>query len=53
MFQMKEQNKTPETNFNEMEINNLPYKEFKVIVIKMLTYLGKEWVNTERISTKR
>lgn len=38
---MKEQNKAPETNLNEMEINNLPDEEFKVMVIKLLTYLGK------------
>lgn len=34
MFQIKEQNKTPEANLNEMEINNLSDKKFKVMVIK-------------------
>ena len=37
---MKEQEKTPEKN-NETEINNSPDKEFKALVIKMLTELGK------------
>ena len=41
MFQMKEQDKTPEKNPTETETNNLPDKEFKAIVIKMLTELGK------------
>lgn len=35
MFQMKE-DKTSEKELNEMEINNLSDKEFKVVVIKML-----------------
>lgn len=52
MFQIKEQNKTPEANLNEMEINNLSDKKFKVMVIKILTYLGKEWIITERTSKR-
>lgn len=39
MFQMKEQNKTSEKNFDEREVSNLPDKELKVIVIKLLTNL--------------
>lgn len=35
IFQMKEQRKNP----YETEISNLPAKEFKVIVIQMLTKL--------------
>ena len=30
MFQMKEQDKTPEKQLDETKINNLPDKEFKV-----------------------
>ena len=41
MFQVKEQDKTAEKNLNEMEISNLPDKEFKEMVIKMLTKLGR------------
>ena len=29
-----------------MEISNLPDKEFKVMVIKMLTNSGGKWMNT-------
>ena len=37
MLQTKEQDKTSEKELNEMEISNLPDKELKVMVIKMLT----------------
>ena len=37
MFKTKEQNKSPETDFNEMEISDLPNGEFDITVIKMLT----------------
>ena len=40
MAQMKEQNKTPEKELNEMEIINLSDAEFKTLAIKML----KEWI---------
>ena len=40
---MKEQNKTAGTNPNETEITNWTDKEFKVMVIKMLTELGRKW----------
>ena len=33
---MKEQNKTPEKELNEMEISNLSDAEFKTLVIRML-----------------
>lgn len=37
MFQKKEQDKSPETNLNKMEISDLSDREFKIMVIKMLT----------------
>ena len=40
-FQTKEQNKTSKKDLNEMKINNLPDKEFKISIIKMLTELGR------------
>ena len=52
MFQMKERDTTPEKKCNELEINNLPDKEFKVMVIEMLIDLGRR-MNSERTSTKR
>ena len=36
MFQRKKQDKTPEEELNEMKINNLSKKEFKIIIIQML-----------------
>ena len=37
--QMKEQNKIPEKELNEMEITNLSDAEFKTLVIRMLREL--------------
>ena len=39
MFQMKEQDKTSEKELNKVKISNLPDKEFKVMITKMLTKL--------------
>ena len=36
MSQMKEQGKTPEKQLNEVEIGNLPEKEFRVMTVKMI-----------------
>lgn len=41
MSQTKEQDKTSEKELSKMEISNLSYKEFKVMVIRMLTELGR------------
>ena len=40
MYKMKEQDKTPEKQLNEVEIGNLPGKEFRMIV-KMIQDLRK------------
>lgn len=34
-FQTKEQDKSPETNLNEMEIRDLPYREFKLTIMNI------------------
>ena len=39
--QMKEQDKTPEKQLNEVEIGNLPEKEFRIMIVKMIQHLGK------------
>ena len=39
MAQMKEQNKTPEKELNEMETGNLSDAHFKTLVIRMLQEL--------------
>ena len=58
-FQAREQDKTPGKELNEAEINNLPDKEFKQKVIRMLTDLGRrldehnEIINKELKNTKK
>ena len=52
-FQTKEPDKTSGKKLNEIEISNLPDKEFKVIVIKMLTELGRRMDElSENFNTK-
>ena len=41
MTQMKEQNKTPEKEWNKMETSNLLDAEFKTLVIRMLNELSE------------
>ena len=41
MYQMKEQDKTPEKQLNEVEIGNLPEKEFRIMIMKMIQDQGK------------
>ena len=41
MYQMKEQDKTPEKQLNEVEIGNLPEKEFRIMIVKMIQDLRK------------
>ena len=38
---MKEQDKTPEKQLNEVEISNLPEKEFIIMIVKMIQDLRK------------
>ena len=44
MYQMKEQDKTPEKQLNEVEIGNLPEKEFRIVIVKMIRDLRKRMV---------
>ena len=44
MFQMKEQDKITE-ELNEVEIGNLPEKEFRIMIIKNS---GGEWMHRAR-----
>ena len=41
LYQMKEQDKSPEKQLNEVEIGNLPEKEFRIMIVKMIQDLGK------------
>ena len=41
MYQMKEQEKTPEKQLNEVKIGNIPEKEFRIMIVKMIQDLRK------------
>ena len=52
-IQTKEQDKPSEKKISKTEISNLPDTNFKIIVIKMLTELGrKKWKNSENFNKK-
>ena len=60
MSQMKEQDKTPEEELSDVEIGNLPKKELRVMIIKMLKELWRrmdelkgELQQRENATTKR
>ena len=42
MFQTKEQDKIPEEQLSEVQIGNLPEKEFRVMIVKMIQDLVKK-----------
>ena len=41
MYQMNKQDKTTEKQLNEVEIGNLPEKELRIMIVKMIQDLGK------------
>ena len=41
MSQMKGQDKIPEKQLDAVEIGNLPEKEFRIMIVKMIQHLGK------------
>ena len=41
MYQMKEQDESPEKQLNEVDIGNLPEKEFRIMIVKMIQDLAK------------
>ena len=41
LHQMKEQDKAPEKQLNEVEIGKLPEKEFRIMIVKMIQDLRK------------
>ena len=46
MAQMKEQNKTPEKELNEVEISNLSVAEFQTLVLRVLLQELSGYYNT-------
>ena len=41
MSQMKGQDKIQEKQLNEVELGNLPEKEFRIMIVKMIQDLGR------------
>ena len=52
MSQMKGKDKTPEKQLNEVEIGNLPEKEFRIMIVKMIQNLGEIMEKMQEIFTK-
>ena len=52
MSLMKGQDKTPEKLLNEMEISNLPGKEFRIMIVKMVQDLGKTMEKMQEMFVK-
>ena len=48
MYQMKEQGKTPERQLNEVEIGNIPEKEFSIMIGKRSRTSEREWRQRSR-----
>ena len=49
MLQTKEQDKNLQDQINEDEIDKLPEKEFRVMIVKMIQNLGQNGENTRNI----
>ena len=49
---MKGQDKTPEKQLNEVEIGNLPEKEFRIMIVKMIQDIGKTVEKMQEMFTK-
>ena len=53
MSQMKRRDKTLEKQLNEVEMGNLPEKEFRIMIVKMIQYLGKTTEKMQEMFTKK
>ena len=52
MSQIKRQDKTPEKQLNVVEIGNLPEKELRIMIVKMIQDLGKTMEKVQEMFTK-
>ena len=52
MSQMKGQDKPPEKQLNEAEISNLPKKEVRIVIVKMIQDLSKRMEKMQEVFTK-
>ena len=50
--QMKGQDKPPERQLNEVEIGNLPEKEFRIMIVKMIQDLRVTMEKMQEMFTK-
>lgn len=53
MSQTEEQDKSLEGDLRKIEKSDLPNREFKIIVIKMVTEVREQGINKVRISAKK
>ena len=53
MSQMKGRDKTLEKQLNEVEMGNLPEKEFRIMIVKMIQYLGTTMEKMQEMFTKK
>ena len=51
MSQMLGKDKTPETQLNEVEIGNLPEKELRTMIVKMIQDLRKTMEKMQKMFT--
>ena len=49
---MKGQDKTPEKQLNEAEVGNLPEKEFRIMILKMIQDFRKTMEKMQEMFTK-
>ena len=49
---MKGQDRAPENQLNEVEIGNLPEKEFRIMIVKMIQNLEKTMEKMQEMFTK-
>ena len=52
MCQMKGHDKTPEKQLNVVELGNLPEKELRIMIVKMIQDLGKTMEKVQEMFTK-
>ena len=52
MSQLKGQDKTPEKQLNEVERGNIPEKEFRIMIVKMIQDLVKTMEKMQKLFTK-
>ena len=52
MSQMKGQDKTPEKQLNEVGLSNLPEKEFRIMIVKMIQDLRKRMEKMQEMFAK-